>query len=109
MNQFNSSGLSIGCNIGGFFSYRLTDFMTVQGELLYMLHGGSRDGYIRDFSAIGGSVESIHYTNRAILMHSIAIPVLLGFNMPDMASETVIPKLLDRILNRKGTGIRRAS
>ena len=93
-NQFNSSGLMIGGNFGGFFSYRVTDFMNVQAELLYMLHGGSRDGFVRDYSFTGGNVVYIQYSNRAVLMHSIKVPLMVGFNLPDQVSESVTPRLI---------------
>jgi hypothetical protein len=66
---------------GGFITYRITDFFAVGAELLYIQQGAS--GVIL--------YDTLPSTSTTLTFHTIDLPVLLFFNVPDING--VSPKL----------------
>ncbi|MGK7393444.1 MAG: outer membrane beta-barrel protein [Candidatus Cyclobacteriaceae bacterium M3_2C_046] len=93
-NQFQQPGAMLGVAIGGFANYELLDFMAVQLELMYMQQGGGREAYLRDYTAIGGPVNSVVFLNRYVKFHNIEVPLMFKFTLPDHKEGELVPNLL---------------
>lgn len=94
INQFNQPGTIFAFNGGAFARYNVLDFLAARVELLYNQQGGSRQDYSRNYSFIGGNVESIDFTNRYVHLNNLEIPVIAELHHRDFESETLVPKFL---------------
>jgi hypothetical protein len=92
-NQMNFSGMFIGFSGGGFISYGATEFMDIQGEVLYMQQGASRSDIIIFYNGVESVLESIRWFNRSIVIHTVQVPVMVAFKFPDANAGAVVPKL----------------
>ena len=80
-NQFNQSGMTIGFNGGAVLSSYVNEWFDIQAELLYIMQGSSRGDIQRSFSSIGGNVSYAIYTNRAVSLQSVEVPILAVFKL----------------------------
>ena len=76
LNQFNQSGMTIGFNGGFVFRSNVTGIFDIQAEVLYVMQGSSRGDYYKSFDDLGGPVSSAVYTNRAISLQNVSVPLL---------------------------------
>ena len=98
LNQFDQPLATIGVNAGGVVRYVLTDFLDLQGELLYSLQGGGRTEYTRALNqfmpSYDGLVDYVRYINRNVYLNNLEVPVIVRITLPKLAGGGVVPRLL---------------
>ena len=94
INQFNQPGTVFGFTGGAFGKYQVKEFLGVRLEVLYNQQGGARQNYSRDYSAIGGNVDYVYFTNRYVTLHNLEVPLIVELSHPSFSDETIKPKLL---------------
>lgn len=97
LNSFTQPGTTMGGNVGGFFRYNLFDYMQLQGELAYSITGGGRQDFTRPYNGpdtFDGPISSASYINRSILVHSIAVPILARFTLPELSNGAMVPRFV---------------
>jgi len=104
-NQFSQPLTTVGGSAGGFVRYQVSDFLQVQGELIYSLEGGGRMDYSRNFnlnpgsgsgsgSSFDGPIDFVQYVNRSILLHVVEVPISARFTLPELNGGAIVPRLI---------------
>lgn len=93
LNQMNHSGMFIGFAGGGFIAYGATDFLDVQGEILYANQGASRSDAVINFNGVESVLESIRWFNRSVNLHTVQVPITAAFKFPDANAGAIVPKV----------------
>lgn len=76
-----------GLNVGGYAKYKLTDFLSGRGELLYTQQGAN----LYDYRVLS---SELYRTGSKVKFHSISLPLLLEFGLSSLTEDNLQPKLL---------------
>lgn len=94
LNQFSQPGTLMGVNAGIYASYRLNPFLSVRFEPHYSQEGGGRPTYVRYYDDVSDNILSVVFLNPSVRFHTVQLPLLLEFTLPELTDQTVTPVLL---------------
>lgn len=76
--KYQDSKLGAGFGIGGFAAYQIFDFLSVQGEVMYVESSGKFD----DMTEASAYFDSTTYSNRVLRFQMVEIPVIVRYDLP---------------------------
>lgn len=76
-----------GFNAGAIVKYPFLDFLTLRGEILYMLQGAN----LYDYTVLPGELNR---SRVRVAFHNLQVPLLAELGLPSLAGDNLQPKLL---------------
>jgi hypothetical protein len=75
-----------GYSVGGFVSYRLTDYASPKAELLYARQGGN----LIDYPVLG---SELYRKKSTVSFHSLQVPLMVDLGLPSLVDAPLKPRL----------------